>query len=610
MTADGYQGGMDITALRRGYESGALTVATVVDGVLARIAARGNDHVWISRATDAALRERIRELQGLRDGDAWRRWPLYGIPFAVKDNIDAANMPTTAACPDYAYVAARNATVVQKLLDAGAILVGKTNLDQFATGLVGTRSPYGIPRNPFGADYIPGGSSSGSAVAVAAGLVSFALGTDTAGSGRVPAAFNNIVGLKPTRGVLSTRGVVPACRSLDCVSVFAYTCADAVAVMNAAAGYDAGDAYSRHEAAWQRPTLAAGTSRFRFAVPAPAQLEFFGDDMAATAYIEALQRLEQLGGVAVTLDYTPFREAAELLYRGPWVTERALVMSRLLDETPEAIHPAVRASIAEAGRYRAGDVYAAQHRLAELRRAVEIQLAGVDCLVLPTAGRIYRIAEVLADPLICNTQLGYYTNFMNLLDLCAVAIPTSLAPSGMPWGVTLIGPAFSEGLLCSLGDRLHRAGDLPMGASGLALPPVAMHAEAPSPDVMRLCVCGAHMSGLPLNPQLRSLGGRLHARTRTAPRYRLFALEDSRPPRPGLLRVEDGVAVEVEIWELPRERFGEFMALVPPPLAIGTVELEAGSRVHGFLCEAHVLITARDISDLGGWRAYLAAGGA
>lgn len=608
MQSEEYHGSLDIAALSHAYASDALTVTAVVESVLARIAARGDDHVWISRVEAEELRARARALTRL-SREARRQHPLYGIPFAVKDNIDVAGMPTTAACPDYAYRAPRTATVVQKLLDAGAVLIGKTNLDQFATGLVGTRSPYGIPVNPFNADYIPGGSSSGSAVAVAAGLVSFALGTDTAGSGRVPAAYNNIVGLKPTRGVLSTHGVVPACRSLDCVSIFAYTCADALVVMVAAAGYDPADAYSRHEAARQRPALRAHPQHFRFGVPAPAQLEFFGEAEAAAAYDLAVRRLQALGGEAVTIDYAPFDEAAALLYTGPWVAERQLVMRELLQRSPESVHAHVRASIARAAQFDAGDVFAAQHRLAALRREVEALFTTLDCLVLPTVGRMYRIAEVLSDPLAINSRLGRYTNFLNLLDLCAVAVPVAMLPAGVPWGVTLAGMPYSEEKLAVLGERLHRASPLSLGATGQALPSSSAQDAQPPPGYLRLCVCGAHMSGLALNPQLLARGGRLWSRTRTATSYRLYAMEEMRPPRPGMLRDETGVAVEVEVWELPSARFGEFIADVPSPLAIGMVELQDGTQVHGFLCEAYALRRARDISHLGGWRAYLASRG-
>lgn len=609
MIRDTYNGSLDVTALHRHYRAGELTIAEVVESVLARIQARGEDSVWISRVPPESLRQRARELDTLRSTvpDLLQHYPLYGIPFAVKDNIDVAGMETTVACPAYAYTAQGNATVVRKLLDAGALLVGKTNLDQFATGLVGTRSPYGIPLNPFHPDYIPGGSSSGSAVAVAAGLAGFALGTDTAGSGRVPAALNNIVGLKPTRGMLSTAGVVPTCRSLDCVSVFAATCADALAVMAVAAGYDPTDPYSRRSAARQRPGLTPCRGPFRCGVPGPAYLEFSGDGAAARCYAEAVQRLRALGGQLVEIDFAPFRRAAEMLYQGPWVAERYFTVGEILTRAPEAIHPDVRQAIVEGKRYSAMDAFAAQYRLKALQREVQGILADVDCLVLPSVGRTYRIAEVLADPLDTNTRLGYYTNFVNLLDLCAVAVPTDLLPEGLPFGVTLVGPPHSEGLLCALGDRLHRDSGLSIGATKHPLPAPAQEPAAAQEGYMLLCVCGAHMSGLPLNPQLLKQGGRFWARTRTAPRYRLYAMEHMQPPRPGMVRAEDGVALEVEVWELPREHFGDFMACVPPPLSIGAVELETGQQVYGFLCESYALRQARDISGLGGWRAYLAS---
>ncbi len=332
---------LDLTSLAPGYADGSLTADSVVRDVLARIARAGDDHVWIARVPDAQILRRAAELDALDDAQR-ARLPLFGVPFAVKDNIDVAGLPTTAACAEFSYIASFSAPVVDLLLGAGAILIGKTNLDQFATGLVGTRSPYGVPRNPFDARYIPGGSSSGSAVAVASGLVSFALGTDTAGSGRVPAGFNNIVGLKPTRGLISARGVVPACRTLDCVSIFALTTADAAQVLKIAAAFDPQDAHARRAgrdsalASPQRP------EKFRFAVPRAADLVFFGDAAYRAAFARSVDRLIALGGTAVEFDFAPYRETAALLYDGPFVAERLAAIRPFFEKSPEALHPATR----------------------------------------------------------------------------------------------------------------------------------------------------------------------------------------------------------------------------------------------------------------------------
>lgn len=609
MAWDSAHGSLDIATLQRFYVAGALSPLMVVEAVLARIDACADDAIWISRVDETTLRERAEHLTALaRQGSAvLRDCPLLGIPFAVKDNIDVAEMETTAACPAFAYRATRTATVVQKLMDAGAILIGKTNLDQFATGLVGLRSPYGAPRNAVNDRLLPGGSSAGSAVAVARGLVSFALGTDTAGSGRVPAALNNIVGLKPSRGLLSNRGVVPACASLDCVSVFSLCVRDALCVAQVAKGYDAEDPFSlpRGDSETLRPV--ALPRRFRFAVPRADQLEFFGDRDAEKQFSAGVAALEALGGDKEVVDFEPFRRAATLLYQGPWVAERALAAQSLLDEQPEAIHPDVRTAMQRAKHYTATDVFAAQHQLMQLRRTAHELLGGFECLVVPTVGRTYSVEETLSDPVKVNTNLGYYMNFVNLLDLAAVAVPAAMSPDAVPFGLTLIGLPLSENRLAAVAAALHRAVHLTMGAT--------THAVPPSPEVaidtaaITLCVSGAHMTGLTLNHQLTERGAYLLRSARTAPRYRLYALLNLQPARPGMLRVEPGVAVDVELWAMPMARFGDFVAAIPGPLGIGKVELENGEAVCGFLCESHAVEQAEDISEFGGWRAYLAGAG-
>jgi len=591
---------LDLARLRGNYLSGVLRPRDVVATVLERIARRGDDKVWIDRVPRAALEARAAELESRSPADL----PLYGIPFAIKDNIDLAGRPTTAACPDFAYTPAASAPVVQRLIDAGGIAIGKTNLDQFATGLVGTRSPYGAPANAFDPRYISGGSSSGSAIAVAAGLASFALGTDTAGSGRVPAAFNNLVGLKPTLGLLSTRGVVPACRSLDCVSIFGLTVRDAQAVLEVAEGFDREDPYSRAAPA---PAGAGIGARFRFGVPRKAELEFFGDREAEKLFGAALGKLEALGGERVELDFGPFLETARLLYEGPWVAERWLVIRGLLERKPEAVHPVTRRVVEKASSFSAADAFAAVYRLQGLRRHAQAAWAKVELIVTPSAPTIYTLAEVEADPVTLNSRLGTYTNFVNLLDLAGLAVPAGFRGDGLPFGVTLLAPAFQDRALAALGERLQIAYGLPLGATGQALPPVTRPAPpAVRASNVRLVVCGAHMSGLPLNHELTERDSQLVRRCRTAPRYRLYALEQFAPPRPGMVRDVSGAAIDVEVWELPAEQLGGFVDRIPAPLGIGTVELEDGDQARGFLCEAYATRGAREITALGSWRAYVA----
>jgi len=585
---------MTIADIHAAYLGGTSTPGRRIEEALARIAAADRPEIWIHRADAADLLAQARALDAVLAAEgaaALDRLPLLGIPFAVKDNIDVAGMPTTAACPAFAYVPDESAPVVQKLVAAGALLVGKTNLDQFATGLVGTRSPYGAVRNAIDPDYVSGGSSSGSAVAVALGMVAFALGTDTAGSGRVPAGLNGIVGLKPTRGLLSTRGVVPACRTLDCVSVFAANVADAWKVVQAAAGYDAADPYSR--------TLPMrGVRRRGYRIAVPAQLEFFGDAAAKAAFEATLARLRDLPGCTFgTVDYAPFRDAAALLYQGPWVAERHVAVGAFIDAQPDAAHPVVAGIIGQARQYDATDAFKGHYRLAALRRATEEALADYDILLVPTTPTMPRIADVLERPVELNSQLGYYTNFVNFFDMAALAVPGVSRADGLPAGVTLIGPAGSDHLLATAAAALLGGAD----ADALAADPLPF-----AEPTVQLAVVGAHLAGQPLNWQLLERGARKVAATHTAPHYRLYALPGTTPPKPGLARVDrDGTAIEVEVWELPLRRFGEFVAEIPAPLGIGSLDLADGSRVKGFICEPAAIADATDISVFGGWRAYL-----
>ena len=575
---------MTITELLNGYRSGSATPAAVIDRIFATIRAGSLTPVWISLADERRAIERAMDVDP--------SLPLAGIPFAVKDNIDVEGLQTTAGCPSYAYTATRTAHVVQRLLDAGAILIGKTNMDQFATGLVGTRSPYGACSSVFDADYISGGSSAGSAVAVASGLCAFSLGTDTAGSGRVPAAFNNLVGLKPTRGLLSTSGVVPACRSLDCISIFANDAADAHRVWEVAVGFDESDPYSR---AYEARLGAApwSSAAFRFGVPNASALEFFGDGEARALFHAAVDRLERIGGTRIEIDFAPFREAATLLYSGAWVAERFAAVGGFLGSGREGINPVVRDIVLSGTKHSAVDACRAGYRLEALKRAASAQWEEIDVLVLPTTGTIYSKAAVEANPVALNTNLGYYTNFVNLMDLAALALPAGFRSNGLPFGISLIGRTFTDAGLSMLGERyLHgesSAGD--------------------APGCVLLAVVGAHLTGQPLNRQLTDRGARLVKVCRTSAEYRLFALPRTSPPKPGLLRDADfnGPGIEVEVWAMSENGFGSFVAAVPPPLAIGSVRLEDETMVKGFVCESVALVGATEITHFGGWKHYCSA---
>jgi allophanate hydrolase len=568
------------------------------------VAGAADDVAWIHRDV-ATVGARLKALDTWAAGvpdPALRlsQRPLFGVPFAVKDNIDVAGWPTTAACPAYARVADADATVVRRLLDAGAVCVGKTNLDQFATGLVGTRSPYGAPASVFDASRVSGGSSSGSAVVVARGSVPFALGTDTAGSGRVPAGFNNIVGLKPTPGRVSTAGVVPACRSLDCVSVFALTVDDAAAVLSVIEGADDADAYSRFVVGlgdWSRP--------LRVGVPAAPAL-----DVAqgyAQAWRAALERLHALGVTSVECATAPLDEVAALLYDGPWVAERYAATQPLLDASPHTLDPTVAAVIARAREHSALDAFLGQYALRAAQREAERLWHDIDLLMVPTAPRHPSFADVRADPIGANAQLGQFTNFVNLLGWSALALPAAMTSQGLPFGVTFVAPPAHDAALVRWGRTWQAACALPLGAldQRCAQEPVGALWPA-SRATMPVAVVGAHLRGLPLNPQLLDRGATLRAVTTTAPSYRLYELPHTTPRKPGLLRVaEGGQAIVVEVWDVPLAEAGAFLAGVPSPLSLGTIELVDGSHVHGFLCEPFALQGATDISRFGGWRAYL-----
>ena len=605
MSADHFISGGDlrIELMRGAYRAGDFSPLDLMTALLDRIAAYDDPALWIHRLPESAVLDRARDLSDRSAED----FPLYGIPFAVKDNIDVAGCPTTAACPDYAYVPEVSAPAVAALVEAGAILIGKTNLDQFATGLVGVRSPYGVPRNAVVPNCLPGGSSSGSAVAVSAGLVSFALGTDTAGSGRVPAAFNNIVGLKPTKGLVSTRGVVPACRSLDCVSIFALSCGEATAVLDCIGRFDAEDPFARQKPATP-PVLPESVAATRFGIPAGDALNFFGDAEAAALFQQTLARLESMGAAIVEIDFSPFAEAASLLYAGPWIAERYAAVGDFLEDHPDSVWGVTRGLIGAGKDISAAELFAGQYRLAALARKASRVFDDIDVLLTPTTPTIYTLDDVAAEPVTLNANLGTYTNFVNLLDLAAVAVPAGFSAAGRPAGITLIGPAWSDVSLAHLAGILHHAAGIGTGAADVPVsPPQTVSAEATGERSVLLAVNGAHMQGLPLNRQLLSLGARLSGKSRTAPTYRLYLLDGLDPARPGLVRSDFGAAIDLELWEMPLEAFGAFVEGIPSPLGIGTLELEDGRMVKGFLCEAEAVRNAIDITEFGGWRSYLCA---
>lgn len=556
------------------------------------------DNAWIAIASATQIRDQLEPLltQYQQTPDAL---PLFGIPFAVKDNIDVAGWPTTAACPAFAYLAERDAFAVAKLKAAGAIVIGKTNLDQFATGLVGTRSPYGAVSNSFQADYVSGGSSSGSASVVARGLVPFALGTDTAGSGRVPAAFNNIVGLKPTKGWLSAQGVVPACRLNDTLSVFALTAEDAFYITSLAAGYDAGDAYSR-----VHPATAPAATPQNPVFAIPATLTFFDDAQAQAAWEQALAALRESGATLKPIDFSAFTRLAEQLYQGPWVAERTAAVGAMLN-TPEKMDPIVHGIIAGGLTFSAVEAFQAEYLRAELAQQINAALREVDALVVPTSPTIHTIDEMKQEPVRFNSQFGTYTNFTNLADLAALALPGPFRADGLPAGITLIAPAWHDRALADFGVRWQQLLALPWGATGLAFTPSAT-ALPVSAQHVRVAVVGAHLRGMPLNFQLVSRQAVFVETTQTAACYRLYALANTQPQKPGLARADEGAAIEVELWDIPLARFGEFVAEIPPPLGIGTLELRDGRLVKGFICEPAALSDATDITAFAGWRNWIA----
>ncbi len=593
----------DIASLRSFYREGG-KVADIVEAVFARITEVNDPGIFIHLADKRAVLEEAAKL-GSFDSSK----PLFGLPFAVKDNIDVTGMPTTAACPDYAYLPEKDATVVHLLKKAGALVIGKTNLDQFATGLVGVRSPYPIPKNAIDPKLVPGGSSSGSAVATAQGIVSFALGTDTAGSGRIPAGLNNIVGLKPSVGALSATGVIPACRTLDCVSIFALTVDDAWSVFSVAAKYDESDAYSK-----SLPATGFGSAPpvLKIGVPAKQDLQFFGDTVMEAAYSDALSALGKLGHNLVEVPFGDFYKVANLLYEGAWVAERYAAVKDFFDTKEASFHPVTRKIYGGAKALSASDAFNGFYALQGLKKKLAPLIASVDLFCVPTAPTHYTRADLEAEPIRENSRLGTYTNFVNLLDMCGIAVPTGTRADGLPASVTLLAASGKDGLAATIARDLHASSKLTLGATGWPQPAIVEPLTDRDGDgLIDIVVVGAHLSGMPLNHELINLDGTFSRVAQTSDAYRLYALAGTVPPKPGMIRVDggEGGMIEVEVWKLTPAAFGRFVAAIPTPLGIGTVKLSDGSCAKGFLAEPMALKGATDITDFGGWRAYFAKSG-
>ena len=612
---------LDIESLLSLYKKDPSQLLVILEEIKKNINDFPDPAIWISRFSWEQIFSRAQDLiaKATTHGSI-QSFPLFGIPFAVKDNIDVLGLSTTAACPGFSYSPTESAQAITLLEKAGAIVIGKTNMDQFATGLVGTRSPYGKVKNIFNPEYISGGSSSGSAIAVAGGLVCFALGTDTAGSGRIPAGFNNIVGLKPSRGLISSRGLLPACRSLDCISIFALTAKDAEKVLSQIAKPDAADPFSRIAPIELSPTNNSipsknpsnAISSFKFGVP--STLEFFGDQKYAEQFQKAIEVLISMGGNPVPIDFTVFKEAAQLLYQGPWIAERQAAFGGFVHENPNEVLPIIREIVSKAKTISAEQAFQGYYQLKKLRLAADPILSAVDFLCVPTAPTHYTIAQIEADPILLNTRLGTYTNFANLLDLSAIAVPASFTHSHLPFGVTFITKAFGEAALLSFANQFQIKTQLFLGSNRNHFLPQSLNdsqSQTTSPTISyRLAVAGLHLSDQPLNKQLTDLDAKLFGTFKTAPVYRLYVIEKPDRKIPGLIRQaenSEGFKIEVEVWEFTAEGLGKFMKLVREPLAIGTLELENGEKVLGFLCEPYVIPTAKEISQFGGWRGYLAS---
>lgn len=588
---------LDLQSLQKAYRSGELTPETVLADISELIRTHVDNPIWTHVLFDSELRPYFERLKKYDPSEL----PLYGIPFAIKDNIDLAHVMTTAACPEFAYMSKQSAFVVKQLIEAGAIPVGKTNLDQFATGLVGTRSPYGACSNSFNKEYISGGSSSGSALAVALGMATFALGTDTAGSGRVPASLNNILGVKPSKGILSTDGVVPACRSLDCVSIFALSSQDAEKVLSVSIEYDDGDPFARvYDKA---PTRLVRS--FTFGVLNKESRQFFGNTEAEKLYEESIERMISIGGEAIEFDYSVFNETALLLYNGPWVAERYAAVGDFIKNNPDDVYPVTKDIILGGAEYQAAEAFSSFYKLQELKKSADVIVENTDFLLLPTNGTTYRKNEIEEEPILYNSNLGYYTNFMNLLDYSGLAVPSGFYSNGIPFGVTLVGKVFADHQLLSFAKKYEGATRLNAGATSFRVNIEETDFVDSMEEYTTLAVCGAHMRELPLNLQLISLGAEFIEEVKSAPEYRFYALTYLDPVRPGMVKSSAGKSIDLELWALPTKEVGNFLAMIKAPLGLGTVSLIDGREVTGFVCESYVSDLADDITDIGSWREYL-----
>ncbi len=586
-----------LSSLQKAYQAGTRP-ADVIEEVFTRLEAVNDPGIFIHLCDKESLLAQADTL-GTYDPDM----PLWGIPFAAKDNIDVGGISTTAACPAYAYLPDEDAFVIAKLRAAGALMIGKTNLDQFATGLVGVRTPFGAPLNAIDPEIVPGGSSGGSGVIVGHGIVSFSLGTDTAGSGRVPAALNNIVGLKPSLGTLSATGVVPACRTLDTVSIFAMTVDDAYRVFAVARGFDDRDAYSKP---LRHKEMFPITEPMKIGVPDKNSIEFFGDQVQATAFSRDVERFADFGMEVVPIDFEPFYSIARMLYQGAWVAERYTVIEDLLKSDPGLVHPVTRQIITHAETMSAADAFRGMYRLADLKRMAEPLLEGLDALCVPTIPTFYTVSDLQADPVTPNNNFGTYTNFVNLLDMCGMAVPTAPRSDGRPGSVTILANAGMDATAASIARCFETGCTRNLGATQFPLTDPETLPSAPA-DRLELAVCGAHMSGLPLNHHLTDLGATFVRTANTASKYQFYALAGGPPARPGLVRSDasSAASVAVEIWSLPKAAVGSFLQGIPAPLGIGSIELSDQSWVKGFLCEALGVKGATEISHLGDWRKYL-----
>ncbi|MGJ8691484.1 MAG: allophanate hydrolase [Thalassotalea sp.] len=589
---------LSISVLKKAYQEKQTSPVELFAAL--REKAEKLENVWIHLLSESELQPYLDNLLQ----KAPENYPLWGVPFAIKDNIDLVGIPTTAACPEFSYVPEKSAHVVELLINAGAIPLGKTNLDQFATGLVGTRSPYGATPNAFDKNYISGGSSSGSAVSTASGVVSFALGTDTAGSGRVPACFNNLVGLKPSKGLLSNSGLVPACKSIDCISIFSLTADDARTVFSIAADYDESDCFSRLNPITNKGCVELA-SDFTFAVPLTDQLTFFGDDDYQQGFTSAIEQLVSMGGSKIEIDFSPMLDAARLLYEGPWVAERYLATEDILLNKPEAMMNVTRTIISAGATPKATDSFAAMYKLQALKKLADKLVNSVDVIVTPTAGRHFTLAEIEEEPIARNSQLGYYTNFMNLLDFAAIAVPTSFTKNNMPFGITLFSDAMTDQKLLTLAKRIQDTTQLPLGATQNPYQ-ITENTLAKSKGFIDVVVCGAHLSGMVLNHQLTERGGSLKQVTESSAAYRMYAVPGN-VERPAMIRDEEnGEAFAIEVWSLPIAEFGSFVEGIAQPLGIGKVELASGKYVTGFIAEGYAKKLGEDITHFKGWRAYQA----